>query len=218
MATDKREIDEYELLRDLILREQVLPNERLVEMEYAERFGSNRSNIRKALTRLEQDGLVVCEPYKGAHVRRVTESEAVEMFEVRGALEVLLVRQVVERITDADKKVLKSLVQEMRDTLKTKDPIAVGRASRKVREELWRISGHTTGTRFLASLNTQLVRIWFRGITMPGRSEALVEELSAVVDAVFAGSAAKAATAMRKYHEAAIANLKQAIDIRSIST
>jgi DNA-binding GntR family transcriptional regulator len=217
MATDNNEIDEYELLRDLILREKVLPKERLVEAEYAERFGSNRSNIRKALKRLEQDGLVVCEPYKGAHVRRVTESEAVEMFEVRGALEVLLVRQAVERITYADKKVLKSLVQEMRDTQKTKDPIVVVRASRKVREELWRISGNATGTRLLANLNTQLVRIWFRGIMMPGRSEALVEELSAAVDAVYAGSAAKAATAMRKYHDAAIANLKQAIDIMGVA-
>jgi DNA-binding GntR family transcriptional regulator len=52
---------------------------------------------------------------------------------------------------------------------------------------------------------------------MPGRSEALVEELSAAVDAVYAGSAAKAATAMRKYHDAAIANLKQAIDIMGVA-
>lgn len=218
MATERKPVktvDEYTQLRDLILQEKVMPNERLVEMEYAERFGTNRSSIRKALARLEQDGLVVCEPFRGAHVRRITEAEAVEMFEVRAALEVLLVRQATERATDADKKKLKSQLQKMRDVMKTKDPVAVGLASRHLRMELWRISGHSTGERLLSSLNTQLVRIWFRGITMPGRVEAMVEELAAVVDAVCAGSAAKAVTAMRRYHDAAIANLKHAISMRN---
>ena len=218
MATAKKTIDEYALLRDLILREQVLPNERLVEMDYAERFGTNRNSIRKAFVKLEQEGLVVCEPYKGVHVRRITAAEAVEIFEVRAALEVMLVRHAVERATDADKKILKGLLQKLRDTLRTKDPIAVGRASRKVREELWRISGHSTGERLLAALNTQLVRIWFRGITMPGRAEAIVEELAVVVEHVCSGSATKAVAGMRRYHDAAISNLKHAMTIRRPSS
>lgn len=215
MATSKKTIDEYAFLRDLILQEKVLPNERLVEMDYAERLGTNRNNIRKAFAKLEQEGLVVCEPYKGVHVRRITEAEAVEMFEVRAALEVMLVRYAVELATEEDKKVLKMLLQKMRDTLQSKDPIAVGRTSRQVREELWRISGHKTGELLLAALNTQLVRIWFRGITMPGRAEAIVEELTLVIESVCSGSATKAVAAMRRYHEAAISNLKHAMTIRN---
>jgi DNA-binding GntR family transcriptional regulator len=213
MATNKNPVDEYALLRDLILSEQVLPNERLVEMDYAERFGTNRSSIRKAFARLEQDGLIVIEPFRGAHVRRVTEAEAIEMYEVRGALEVLLARHAAERATDVDHKSLRALSQKLRDSLRSKDAIAVGKASRLLREDLWRISGHTTGASMLATLNTRLVRVWFRSIVVPGRSDAIVDELTAVVEAVCAGSSAKAATAMRRYHDGAISNLKHAIGL-----
>lgn len=207
-------IDEYSLLRDMILREELLPKQRLVEQDFAVRFDTSRSNIRKAFARLEQEGLVVLEPFRGAHVRHITESDALEMYEVRTALEVMLMQHVCERITEADKKVLKAYVQKMREAARAKDSAAVGLASRKLREEIWRLSGHTTATKLLAGLNTQLVRIWYRTRTMPGRAEAIVQELSVVVDAICEASATKAMKAMKRYHDAAIANLKLALSMK----
>ena len=217
MATAKKTVDEYTLLRDLILQEKVYPNERLVETEYAERFGTNRSNIRKALARLEQEGLVVCEPFRGAHVRQVTEAEAIELFEVRAALEIMLVPHAVARVTAADRKVLKGLLKKMRELQSNAnvEPVAAGLASRQMRRELWRISGHNTATVLLEKLNTQLVRIWFRGIAMPGRAQAMMGGIGVVVEAVCAGSSVEAVDAMRAYHEAAISNLKLAISIKN---
>lgn len=205
--------DEYTLLRDMILREQLMPNERLVEQDYAERFGTSRSNIRKALARLEQEGLVVQKPFHGARVRHITVSEAVEMFEIREALEVMLMKHVCERITEPDKKELKVLVQKMREAARTKDHVGVSLTSRRLREELWRISGHATCTKLLSNLKIQLVRLWYKTTAMPGRADAIVVELSAVVDAVCAASTSNAVKAMRRYHEAAIANLKRSLSV-----
>lgn len=50
-----------------------------------------------------------------------------------------------------------------------------------------------------------LVRFSFRSIIMPGRPEAIVRELSAVVKAVCKGDADAAVEAMHLYHEGAIA-------------
>jgi DNA-binding GntR family transcriptional regulator len=215
MAT-KKTPDEYGLLRAMILKGDVMPNERLVEADYAERLGTNRANIRRAFARLEQDGLVVSEPFKGTHVRKLTEAEAIEIFEVRGALETLLIAYTAARVTDADKANLKSLVKKMKATLQKGDPLAVGRASRAVRLEMWRISGHKTGERLLENLNSQLVRVWFQGIMMPGRPEAIATEIENVVEAVCSGSVDKSVKAMRRYHDMAIANLKKAISQRGV--
>ena len=214
MAT-KKTPDEYGLLKSMILRGEVMPNERLVETDYALRLGTNRANIRKALARLEQDGLVVSEPFKGTQVRRITEAEAVEIFQVRGALEAMMVPFTVEKMTAAHRKTLKTLVQQMHVALKLDDALAVGRASRAVREQMWLISEHSTGKRVLGMLNSQLVRVWFQAIMMPGRAASIVSELEAVVDAVSAGSTDKAVAAIRKYHESSIAALKKAISNRA---
>jgi DNA-binding GntR family transcriptional regulator len=202
--------NEYDLLRGMIVKGKILPNERIVEAAYAQMLGTNRANIRRALARLEQEGLIVSEPFRGARVRRVTPEEAVEIFEVRGALEVLLVRHATEWATATDKERLRALRRKLDDALPKDDPLVIGSLSRQVREELWRMSRHATAVRIVSTLNSQLVRIWYQSIMMPGRAAAIVSDMGALVDAIEAGSADKAARAMKHYHDAAIAALKSA--------
>jgi DNA-binding GntR family transcriptional regulator len=207
--------DVYSLLRDLILREEVLPNERLIESDYAERFNTNRSSIRKALATLEREGLVVIEPFKGAHVRRITDKEAIEMTEVRTALESLLVRYAAERAGDADKENLRQAQAHARALLQENSPIEVGGAARRVREWMWQISGHATGHRILVTINSQLIRIWFRAIMMPGRAQEIVDQLDPVVDAICDNDPERAVAAMRAYHTCSMAALMRAVQLAS---
>jgi DNA-binding GntR family transcriptional regulator len=217
MATDKKLPDEYERLRTMIVRGEVLPNERLVEAEYAEKLDTNRANIRRALARLEQEGLVVCEPFRGARVRSVSPDEAVEIFEVRGVLEVLVAGHAAKRATVADVRKLDELMRKLKESLGKQDPIAVGGTARKVREELWRISGHGTASRILGTLNSQLVRLWYRSVLMPGRAETITATMQAVVDAVRNNDAKKASQAMRQHHDGAIASLMSALQRESLA-
>ncbi|MFT4507376.1 GntR family transcriptional regulator [Caballeronia sp. 15711] len=211
MNKPEKKIDEYKSLRDMIVNGQILPNERIVEADYAEQFNTNRANVRRALSRLEQEGLVVSTPFRGARVRLISPEEAVEIFEVRGAVEVLLVKAAAEKVTDADKTTLRNLLTRIRAAAKAKDPMSVGSVGRRLREELWRISGHDTGIRVLSTLNSQLVRIWFQSVMMPGRAEAIVTDMEDIVEAVCAGSATRAMKAMQKYHDGAVQALKKAL-------
>lgn len=202
---------EYEAIREMILKGKILPNERLIEADYAKLLDVNRESIRRALARLEQEGLVVLEPFRGARVRRITGAEALEIFEIRGVLEPLIVKHAVERATKADKLILEALREKLVATALKNDPMLIGSASRRLREELWRISGQSTAASILSTLNSQLVRIWFRSVAMPGRSEDIVTDLSEVVNGVVSGSAAKATKAMRHYHDGACAALKKVV-------
>ena len=74
-------------LREAIARGRLTPNERLIEEELARDYGVNRANIRMALAMLDQEGLVVREPNRGARVRAVSDSEAIEIAETRLAIE-----------------------------------------------------------------------------------------------------------------------------------
>ncbi len=199
-------------LRELILREEVLPNERLVEAVYAERFGTNRNVVRRALVMLEHEGLVVIERNKGAHVRRITAKEAIEITEVRSALETLLVRHAAERAGQQDKADLLVAQRQAREALAQGTAIEVGAAARRVREQIWRISGHETGRQIMLTLNSQLIRIWFHAILQPGRPAQILGDLEHVIEAIAANAPAAAGAAIADYHAHSMAALLQALD------
>ena len=90
----------YDKLRAAIVRGDIAPDARLVEADVSATFGMSRGAVRTALIRLEQDGLVVREPHRGARVRKVSDEEAVEILQARAVLEGLAVRQTAERIDD----------------------------------------------------------------------------------------------------------------------
>ena len=200
-------------LRELILREEVLPNERLVETDYAERFGTNRSIVRKALAALERQGLVVIEPFKGAHVRRITHKEAIEITEVRSALETVLIRYAAQRAQAPDKAALRQALRAARQALPRGSALEVGAAARRVREQMWRMSGHATGTKILSTINSQLIRIWFHAILQPGRPRQILDDLARVVDAIEANRPEAAVTAIHTYHEHSMTALLRAIEM-----
>ena len=215
MAAKKEALDEYEVLREKIMRGVFHPKQRLVEAELAESLNTNRARIRRVLARLEHDGLVTIERYRGARVRMVSEDEAMEIFETRAVLEPYLVRQTVARAAPADKARLKALISEMTQALESGNPGAVGRGSRRIREEMWRISGHQTISQLLATLNTKLIRFWYRSVMVPERARSIRTELEAAVDGICEGSADRASAAMARYHRDAVASLQEAMERRA---
>lgn len=205
--------DEYSRLYKMIVTGKIMPNERIVEMDYAQMFGCNRANIRRALAKLEQDGLVVIEQFKGARVRLVTPEEAVETYEVRGALETLLVAQAAKLATETDKLILRDILDKLYEARDNGDAMRVGTIGRQIREELWRISNHKTAMRLLTQINSQLIRSSYRSVMMPGRADAIARQLTEVVDQVSIGNAEKAREAMAQYHASAREALVAALQV-----
>jgi DNA-binding GntR family transcriptional regulator len=191
--------DGYARLRDAIVTGRLQPNERLVEAELIELLGVSRTAVRTALVRLAQEGLVVHERNRGARVRYVDETEAVEIVLARAALEALAVRQAAERATPEDVEELRVVLGEMRARLDEADLLGASDENAVLHSKLLELSGNRTVIRLVGGLKSQLVRFQYRTILVPGRSGRSFEEHSAIVDAVAAGDADAAEAAMRRH-------------------
>ncbi len=90
----------FNTLRRAILKGQLKPGERLMEVHLANRLGVSRTPIREAIRKLELEGLVIMIPRRGAEVARITEKSLKDVLEVRRALDVLSVELACQRIDE----------------------------------------------------------------------------------------------------------------------
>jgi DNA-binding GntR family transcriptional regulator len=197
----------YDALREAIVRGDIAPEARLVESEISTNFKMSRGAVRTALIRLEEEGLVVREPHRGARVRKVSDAEAVEILQVRAVLEGLAVRLTAERIDDAGATRLRALLERHRELLEGGDLLGASDANADLHAALLELSGHGTARRLIRALNSQTVRYQYRTILIPGRPAASVAEHTAIVEAVVAGRADEAEAAMRSH----LFNVAQAV-------
>jgi DNA-binding GntR family transcriptional regulator len=198
---------DYDALRDAIVRGDIAPNARLVEADLTTTFQMSRSAVRNALIRLEQEGLVVREPHRGARVRQVSDEEAVEILQARAVLEGLAVRQAAERIGEAGIARLRATLERQRELLEGGDLLGASDANADLHAALLEASEHSTAQRLIRALNSQTVRYQYRTILIPGRSAASLAEHTAIVEAVIAGDPDGAEDAMRNH----LFNVAQAV-------
>ena len=199
-------------LREAIARGRLTPNERLIEEELARDYGVNRANIRMALAMLDQEGLVVREPNRGARVRAVSDSEAIEIAETRLAIEGMIARRAAERATPADRKALRAIEKHMRRAVESADYGAFSQCNAALHREIQRIAGNETANRILATLKSHLVRLQYRVIMLPDRPKSSLKEHAVIVDAICARDADAAEAAMRRHLLNFRDLLKQAIE------
>jgi GntR family transcriptional regulator of vanillate catabolism len=83
-------------LRDLILKGEFAPGERLAEIPIAQKLGASRTPVRLAFSSLEQEGLVEPSPSGGYLIKKFTPQEIADAIAVRGHLEGMAARLVAE--------------------------------------------------------------------------------------------------------------------------
>jgi len=83
-------------LRDLILKGEFAPGERLAEIPVAEKLGASRTPVRLALTTLEHEGLIEQSPTGGYQMRNFTSREISDAIRLRGVLEGFAARLIAE--------------------------------------------------------------------------------------------------------------------------
>ena len=89
----------FNTLRQAILRGEMEPGERLMEIQLAQKLGVSRTPIREAIRKLELEGLVIMIPRKGAEVAHITEKDMKDVLEVRSTLEELVVELAIKNVT-----------------------------------------------------------------------------------------------------------------------
>src|SRR5260370_25835105 len=91
--------------------------QRLSDVALAEKLGVSRTPVRQALERLVKDGLVRADPRRGFWVRLFTSHDINEIYDLRGALEVLALRLAAPRLDPADLRSQLDLLYTVREQL-----------------------------------------------------------------------------------------------------
>jgi DNA-binding GntR family transcriptional regulator len=191
--------DAYERLRAMIYAGELMPNERLVEVDLAERLQVSRAVVRTVLVRLGQDGIVVRTPNRGAHVRMVTEAEAIEIVQARAVLEALTAGLAARHATARDIAGIRRILARMGRRLDENDLLGYSEGNANLHAAIIGAARHETAARLITGLRAQLVRFQFRTILVPGRPAESFAEHTAIVEAVAARDRAAAEAAMRTH-------------------
>jgi GntR family transcriptional regulator, vanillate catabolism transcriptional regulator len=100
-------------IREMILRSELAPGQRLAEAPLAEMLGMSRTPVRQALPVLAQEGLLAVHETRGYIVRGFSTDDILDALDVRGALEGLAARRVAER--GAPRSLINALRQALAD-------------------------------------------------------------------------------------------------------
>lgn len=159
-------IDEYLPLRDVVfntLRQAILkgelkPGERLMEIALAERLGVSRTPIREAMRKLELEGLVVMIPRRGAQVANITEKDLNDVLEVRIALENMAIEKACENMTEESMSRLWVAAKEFERTTAEGNLVKMAEADVAFHEIIYQASGNRRLIQVLNNLREQIYR------------------------------------------------------------
>lgn len=89
----------FEALRKAIIEGELQDGEPLRQDEIARMFNTSRIPVREAISRLEEQGLVKSQRYKGAVVAGLSLEEASEVFDFRALVECEVIRRAVPQMS-----------------------------------------------------------------------------------------------------------------------
>ncbi|HEY4027560.1 MAG TPA: GntR family transcriptional regulator [Candidatus Dormibacteraeota bacterium] len=202
----------YRELREAIVSGRFQPNERLVEADLERMLGAGRTTIRAALVRLDQEGLVQRSPNRGARVRLISDREALEIEQVRAALEQMVAREAAYRASARDLVDLRSELARMRAHVEHGDPLGYSELNASFHQRIWAIADNRVATALLATLKSQSIRFQYRTILQPGRPVRSLREHEAIVEALAAGDPDASEAMMRTHLAHVIETLRAAIE------
>jgi DNA-binding GntR family transcriptional regulator len=207
VADIDRPIPVVDAIRDAIADGEFAANQRLIESDLSERFGASRGNVRTALVQLSSEGLVERMQNRGARVRAVSLAEAIEITEVRMALEGLCAAKATERLTDEDRDRLRSIGAGMQDAVAAGDLLGYSDLNRQLHSLIRTLGGQATAQIILERLRGQNVRHQFRLAMLPGRAAVSLPQHLEIIDALCAGDPQAAETAVRRHLQSVIDTL-----------
>lgn len=111
----------YRDLKEKILKNKLLPGDKLIEMEIASNLGVSRTPVREALKKLEEDGLVTSFPRKSFIVSKISVKEAKNLYIVRKSLEPLAVELLAQKGLGENTKYFQDINEELRLAIENKD-------------------------------------------------------------------------------------------------
>jgi DNA-binding GntR family transcriptional regulator len=173
-----------EKLREDILSGYFISGERLKIAELVERYKVSQMPIREALQQLQGEGLLIIEPNKGAHVRKVDQQFLENIYEIRQLIEVYLTVKCIENLKEKDLKQLNQLQKGYETAAAKKDYTGCLQFNKRFHSAIYELANNAEGLQILEKhwqlINTLRLTYGF-GVE---RTNEVIEEHRAIISAL----------------------------------
>ena len=183
-------------LERMILGGELAPGAKLTEMALAARLGISRGPLREAFRMLEEAGLVRTEKNRGVFVRDIPIEEAIEIFDLRAAMEELVGRRLAESIGAAQLKQVRAMVDAMERAVKAADARGYHLLNLQFHERLVEMAGNRKLTAIYRKLIKELSLFRRLNLADGWLMPVSASEHRSIVKAIASGDAEAAGRAM----------------------
>ena len=172
----------FTTLRQAILKGELQPGERLMEIQLAEKMGVSRTPIREAIRKLANEGLVTMIPRKGAIVAGISEKMLKDVLRVRMTLEKMAYECAFENITDEDIEKLRSAEADFEAAVDNGDLVSIAEADEKFHFIIYDAAGNDKLREILTNLKENMYRYRMEYAKNREIRSELIEDHRAIVE------------------------------------
>ena len=148
----------FNTLRQAILKGELEPGERLMEIQLAERLGVSRTPIREAIRKLELEGLVLMIPRKGAEVAKISEKSLRDVLEVRRSMEELAIELACQRMGQEELEKLEEAQRTFAAAIASGDSMAIAESDEHYHDVIYHGTDNPRLVQILNNLREQMYR------------------------------------------------------------
>lgn len=188
-------------IRDAIRSGRYKPGERIRETEVADWLEVSRTPVREALRRLESEGLLTFESWRGVVVADLDRQQISELYAMREVLEGAAARLAARHIDEGEFELLDLLLA--RADAAADEPAALAEINRQLHETIYAAAHNRYLTQTLEQLRNALALLRGTTFAVPGRAGTAAEEHRAIVEAIRGRNPERAESAARTHIAAA---------------
>lgn len=189
----------FNTLREAILKGELKPGERLMELQLAAKLGVSRTPIREAIRMLEQEGLAVTIPRKGAEVAKMTEKDMEDVLQIREALDELAAKIACEQITEEQLNDLVNAMHEFEATTQTGNLKRIAEMDVKFHDIIYQSTGNPKLVNMLNNLREQMYRYRVEYLKDEKNYPTLLKEHKEIVEGMIAKNKEKVSEVMHQH-------------------
>jgi DNA-binding GntR family transcriptional regulator len=203
----------FKTLRQAILKGELEPGERLMEIQLAERLGVSRTPIREAIRKLELEGLVLMIPRKGAEVAKISEQNLRDVLEVRRSLEELAIDLACQRMTEEELEDLRAKQALFAKAIEEGDAMQIAQTDEQYHDVIYNSTKNQKLVQMLNNLREQMYRYRLEYIKDENKRQVLLVEHEYILKALSLRHVQEAKRAAREHIDnqeiTVIKNLKE---------
>lgn len=191
--------DIQQRIRDDILAGELAFGMRITTADLAQRYGVSQMPIREALRELRGEGLVTMEPNRGARVRSIDPDYVGNIFDIRNALEVLMVRRAARLRTPEQVARLRAIELELEACVQQQDYAGALQANRQLHQLIGEMAANPDAQVLLDRHWLLLAGLWRENNYSPQRYDGVINDHRHMIEAISDGDAEAAAILMQAH-------------------